>query len=440
MTALLALVRADLALFFSNRRSVLMSVAAPILIAAFFGALFGSGGNKPSRIPVAVTDLDGSPLTRAIVASLQADEAFALSELPADEARARLNAGKVRVAIELPAGFGAKAPGAMFGAAGKPVVRLAYDPSQDTVLPIVRGLLTQHVSQHVSGAVFGQTGRGVSGLRAQTMSGPDLAPEMRQDLGTMFDSIERVQKRQDAAAAAAASASAASGAASAPAAGAGAGMSLPFVTDEVAAVARPEVRYNSYAHAFAGMGVQFVLLMGVDLGIALLGMRRLGLWKRLRAAPLSKAVLLGSRVASCAVIAVVVQVIVFAVAVAAFGVRIEGSWAGFVAVLVSFALMTAAFGLLIAAIGRTPEVTRGLAIVVTLLMVMLGGAWVPAFLFPPWLQQASLAMPTRWAVDGFDAMTWRGLGVDAAVAPVLVLLGFAVLFAALALWRFDWEE
>lgn len=435
MTALLALVRADLALFFSNRRSVLMSIAAPILIAAFFGALFGTGGNKPTRIPVAVTDLDRSPMTRAIVASLQADEAFALSELPADEARARLNAGKVRAAIELPAGFGAKAPGAMFGAAAKPVVRLAYDPSQETVLPIVRGLLAQHVSQQVSSAAFGGGGKGASALRDQALSGPDLAPDMRQELSAMFDSIERVQKRQGVAAGAA---SAASGAASKPAATAG--PSLPFVTDEVAAAPRPEVRYSSYAHAFAGMGVQFVLLMGVDLGIGLLTMRRLGLWKRLRAAPLSKAVLLGSRLASCAAIAVVVQGVVFAVAIAAFGVRIEGSWVGFASVLIAFALTTAGFGLLIAAIGRTPEVTRGLAIVVTLLMVMLGGAWVPSFLFPPWLQQASLAMPTRWAVDGFDAMTWRGLGLDAAVAPVLVLLGFAVLFTALALWRFDWEE
>ena len=435
MTALLALVRADLALFFSNRRSVLMSIAAPILIAAFFGALFGTGGNKPTRIPVAVTDLDRSPMTRAIVASLQADEAFALSELPADEARARLNAGKVRAAIELPAGFGATAPGAMFGAAAKPVVRLAYDPSQETVLPIVRGLLAQHVSQQVSNAAFGGGGQGVSALRDRSLAGPDLAPDMRQELSTMFDSIERVRKRQVVAAGAA---SAASGAASAPAAATG--PSLPFVTDEVAAAPRPEVRYSSYAHSFAGMGVQFVLLMGVDLGIGLLTLRRLGLWKRLRAAPLSKAVLLGSRLASCAVIAVVVQGVVFAVAVAAFGVRIEGSWIGFAGVLVAFAFTTAGFGLLIAAIGRTPEVTRGLAIVVTLLMVMLGGAWVPSFLFPPWLQQASLAMPTRWAVDGFDAMTWRGLGADAAVAPVLVLLGFAVLFTALALWRFDWEE
>ena len=93
-----------------------------------------------------------------------------------------------------------------------------------------------------------------------------------------------------------------------------------------------------------------------------------------------------------------------------------------------------------AAIGKTPEATRGLAIFATLVMVMLGGAWVPSFIFPPWLQTASLIVPTRWAVDGLDAMTWRGLGIEAAIVPTLVLLGFAVLFAGLTLARFRWEE
>ena len=96
--------------------------------------------------------------------------------------------------------------------------------------------------------------------------------------------------------------------------------------------------------------------------------------------------------------------------------------------------------LLIAAIGRTPEATRGLAIMATLLMVMLGGAWVPAFLFPEWLQTLTLAVPTRWAVDGIDAMTWRGLGLGEALPAVGALLGFSLLFSLIALWRFRWDE
>ena len=146
--------------------------------------------------------------------------------------------------------------------------------------------------------------------------------------------------------------------------------------------------------------------------------------------------------ASCwiAVLACVLMLAIFAAAIAIFGVRIRGSVAGFALITLTFAIMTAAFGLFIAAVGKTPEATRGLAIVLTLIMVMLGGAWVPSFIFPPWLQTASLVVPTRWAVDGFDAMTWRGLGFDAALAPSAVLLGFALLFALLALWRFRWDE
>ena len=80
------------------------------------------------------------------------------------------------------------------------------------------------------------------------------------------------------------------------------------------------------------------------------------------------------------------------------------------------------------------------AILAVLLMVMLGGAWVPSFLFPAWLQQLTWLVPVRWAVDGLDAMTWRGLPFSAALVPVGLLLGFSAVCAALAVWRFRWEE
>jgi ABC-2 type transport system permease protein len=79
-------------------------------------------------------------------------------------------------------------------------------------------------------------------------------------------------------------------------------------------------------------------------------------------------------------------------------------------------------------------------ILATLLLVMLGGAWVPSFIFPAWLQTASLFVPTRWAVDGLDAMTWRGLPLDAAVLPVVVMPAFTAAFAAIANAKFEWEE
>lgn len=436
MHAFLALLRKDLVLHFSNRRAVLMSIAAPILIAAFFGSLFGGSGNKPAHVPVAITDMDHSPLSQKLVAALRDDPSLALSELPSDEAQAQVRAGKLRAAIELPAGFAAQAGRAMFGGQLKPEVGLVYDPSQAMALPLVRGLLTQHAMALVAQQTFGANSPVLKDVREQVAADTQLPAAQRQDLLQMFDSISRVQA-QTAAPAAAASASAAS---SASAALTGPSFSPPFSTREIEASARPELRYNSYAHSFAGMGVQFILMMGVDIGVGLLLLRRQGLWLRLRAAPLSRATLLGSRMASCALIALLVFAAIYAVAMAAFGVRVEGSWLGFVAVLLAFSALTSSFGLLIAALGKTPEATRGLAILATLLMVMLGGAWVPSFIFPEWLQTLSMFVPTRWAVDGLDAMTWRAQGLQAALLPVVVMLGFTLLFASLALARFKWEE
>jgi len=429
MQALLALVRAELKLHFSNRRAVLLSIVAPILIAAFFGSLFGSN-TKMAGIAVGVVDQDGSALSQRVVAALQAEASLKTTVTDEADALVQVRAGKLRAVAILPKGLGQQAGGAMFGGASKPEIVLHYDPSQASVLAVVRGLLAQTLMQEVSRSALSPAGLGE--MQRQVSGAASMPDAQRADLNRMFDAIGAVQ-RQDTAAAATS--------ASAPTSG---GLSMPYTTREVEAVqstanAAP-VAYNSYAHSFAGMGVQFILMAGVDMAVGLLLMRRLGLWKRLRAAPLSRTQLLGSRVLASALISLIVFTVIYAVAMAAFGVRVLGSPAGFALVLVSFSLLTASFGLLVAALGGTPEATRGLAILTTLLMVMLGGAWVPAFIFPEWLQTVSLAVPTRWAVDALDAMTWRGQGFAEALLPTAVMLGFTAVFMAVAVWRFRWEE
>jgi ABC-2 type transport system permease protein len=37
-------------------------------------------------------------------------------------------------------------------------------------------------------------------------------------------------------------------------------------------------------------------------------------------------------------------------------------------------------------------------------------------------------------------MTWRGLGFDAALAPIGVMLAFSAVSAGLAVLRFDWDQ
>jgi ABC-2 type transport system permease protein len=64
---------------------------------------------------------------------------------------------------------------------------------------------------------------------------------------------------------------------------------------------------------------------------------------------------------------------------------------------------------------------------------------VPTFVFPQWLQKSTAIVPTRWAMDGLDAMSWRGIGLSAALGPIAVMLFFTLLFGTLAVMQFRWE-
>jgi ABC-2 type transport system permease protein len=374
-----------------------------------------------------VVDLDRSDVSQAIVTAMKGDESFEVRDTPESAAIEAVRNGKLRAVIVLPAGFGDAAPRALFRPGEKPAIVVHLDPSQSMTLALVKGLLAQHVMQAVSRAAFGGGPGGVKAIadaRAEVERSTTISEADRRDLTALFDTVTRLHSRP-----AASSAGAAAGR-----------FEMPFKTEEREVTGKTDRKFNPYAHSFAGMSVQFVLFLGIELGVGVLYMRRLGIWKRLRAAPLSRALLLGSRIASGTLIATMLIAAIYAAAIAFFGVRVDGSWIGFALVAIAFAILTATFGLLIASLGRSPEATRGLAILATLLLVMLGGAWVPTFVFPEWMQTATLVVPTRWAIDGLEAMTWRGLPFEASLLPVGVMLAFSAAFATIAIGGFKWEE
>lgn len=427
MRPIIAMIRKDLRLFFADRRAVIMTFIVPIAIASFFGSVFsGSGGGEPTRVPIAIVDQDGSAISRGIVSGASGDANVAVSTPPADEARAGVRKGSIAVAVVIPPGFGDAAGRAFFSGGVKPELALWYDPSRTVELGLVRGIMTQHVMEAVSAEMFtGEQGRQLVDETLQNLDRTGLRGDQQALLRDLLQSARRFYDQP----------SSQTDAASRPR-----GFTMPYTVAEEAVTAGADVAYNGYAHSFAGMGIQFLLFASIDLGVGILLERQRGLWKRVRSAPLSRSSLLAGKTASAMLIALLTLLVSFAFAMLVFHVRIAGSVAGFAMVAVATALMAATFGLLIASLGGTPGGTRGLASFAVLMMVMLGGAWVPSFVFPAWLQRITLVVPARWAVDGLDAMTWRGLGMDAAVVPTLVLLGFAVVFGIVAVRRFRWEE
>jgi len=437
MTALIALIRKDLVRYLRDKRALMLHLLMPVVLAAFFGSLFGGNPDAgASKIDIGLVLQDQSPVGQKIAAGLKAEATLRVTELRADEAQAQVRAGKLPVAVVIPDGFGQTAADALFSGRNKPQLPVYYDPSQATVLAMVKGLLTQHVMQVTTASVMGAQGTQTTERYLADLPAIDKRNAGQAQLGEFLDGLKKFQSQRAAAATAApasALTSASASAAAAPADAAQGGMSVPFSTSDQALSSGP--KYNGYAHSFAGMGVQFILFMGIDMGIGILLARQLGIWNRLLAAPVSLPTILLARAISGAIIATGLMCAMFACAMLIFKVQIASA-AGFIGLVVCFGLMTAAFGLFIAAFGKTPEAARGIAVFATLILVMLGGAWVPSFIFPEWMQKLTLVVPTRWAIDGLDAVTWRGLGLDGALLPMAVQLGFALVFGAVAVWKF----
>jgi ABC-2 type transport system permease protein len=423
------MVRKDLQLFFSDRRSVIVSFVVPIAIASFFGAVFSGGGQnrEPARIAVAIVDQDGSSISKAIVAGAESDKNLKLAKPTADEAREAVKKGSTAVAILIPKGFGDASGQAFFGNGEKPVLTLLHDPSKSTELAMVRGVMTQHVMEAVSQEMFGgdQGRQLIEKTLPQIESSSTMNPDQKRLLVDMLGSVQKFYKDR-------------------PADAQGGtprrGLTMPYTVNEEAMTAGSNIAYNGYAHSFAGMAIQFLLFAMANIGVEMLLERQRGLWSRLRSAPISKLTLLAGKAVSGTLISLMILLVSFGFAMVVFGVRIQGSVAGFLGIAVACAVMASTFGLLVAALGNSPATARGVTTLAVLMMVMLGGAWVPTFIFPAWLQQFTLIVPVRWAVDGLDAMTWRGIGLRGALVPVGILIAFAAAFWTIAAARFRWSE
>ena len=423
LTPLTALVRKDLQIFFTDRRAVVLTLAIPIAIASFFGSMFGGiGDQEAAKVAVAMVDGDGSGLSKRLIAATAADKALSVTQPSNDEARAAVRTGRIAVAVVIPAGFGEKAVRAFIAQQPVAEIELLTDPSKSAEVSLVKGVLTGHMMEAVSQEAFtGPESRRVldDGLKSLETSG--MPADQRDLLRRLMESAQELSRSQEAT--------------GTPARG----LQVPFEVRETPVTGNPLAKYNGYAHAFAGMGIQFALMAAIELAAGILLERERGLWKRLRSAPLSRSTLLIARAISGTVITSMTLLVSFAFAWVVFKAPIA-NLAGFLAVAIASAIMAATFGLLVASLGKTPAATRRAAIFVVLVMVMLGGAWVPTFIFPAWLQQFTWLVPVRWAVEGLDAMTWRGLGFADVLVPVGLLLGFSAACLVAAMWRFRWEE
>ncbi len=109
------------------------------------------------------------------------------------------------------------------------------------------------------------------------------------------------------------------------------------------------------------------------------------------------------------------------------------------ALLTSFALAAAALGVTLGTFIKTEGQATGLSIMLGMVMALLGGCWYPLELFPTAMQNIVRVLPTTWAMQGMLDLLMRSGSLMDILPEAGVLLGFAVVFLGIGVWRFRFE-
>jgi ABC-2 type transport system permease protein len=185
----------------------------------------------------------------------------------------------------------------------------------------------------------------------------------------------------------------------------------------------------------------WAIAMSASFGAAatLQGWRQSKLLRRLQLSPASTQTIVGARVSVTVAIALGQMAIFIGLGAVAFGLTLTGSWWMAVPLVVVGTLCFMAIGLLAGSIAKTAEGAVNMANFFVLPMAFLSGSFFPLDSAPGWLQNVSDALPLKHLNEGMLDVMVRGEPPSAALVPIAILAGFALVVTLLAAKLFRWE-
>ena len=178
-----------------------------------------------------------------------------------------------------------------------------------------------------------------------------------------------------------------------------------------------------------------VLFLGITVLLLASGVvesRRLGIMRRLAAAPVRRRNVVAALVATSLSVAAVQSVGLLVVGRLIFRVH-WGDPAGVFLVLLMLSLAYAGAAALVSMRSRTEEQAISLAVVLGIVCGLLGGCMYPLDVVGPVVRAVGHVVPQAWAMDAFVKLVYDHAGLVAVLPEVGALAVFAAVLVALAL-------
>lgn len=379
----------------------------PLLFTLFFGLMFSAEAEGDPRLPIGFIDHDeAGMLSRSLRDLLEASDAIRPTVLEgegAERADDLVHDADLAAAVIVPAGFSEQA-----FAGEEPRLTVIVDqntPAGQTASNAVQAAVTR-----LLGAV--ETAR-ISAERFEIKEGfeDETARQAYLDEGLALASEAWRQPP------------------------------LTVAVEQAVAPAEDgeEISPNVYTQSSPGMLVQFVVF-GLNASAMILVLERKSkALQRLLTTTITRVEVIAGHVLAMFIVVLLQQALLVAAGQLAFGVDYMREPLAVLLIMVTLSLWIASLGLLIGAVAKSEEQVITWSLIAMFVFSALGGAWFPLDITGELFAAIGHLTPTAWAMDGFQNIVVRGLGLQSVLLPASIMLAYAAVFFILAVWRFKFE-
>jgi linearmycin/streptolysin S transport system permease protein len=424
MGKVLALASKDLRVLFAEKSNLFWVFVFPGMYALFFGAVFSGAGEGPSNMRVIVVDEDGSDFSQAFVSRLRSNEALAV--LPREDANApaeligradaleRIRKGKVAAAVIIGKGFGEGFSN--WFDTSDPKLQIASDPGRQMQGAYLKGLLAQAQFETMGERMQDRDWmRGqMQSWRSEMSDANDLELGQAKVFLDFFDAMDTFFGGVDDE------------------------VYTSGLGDDMLNIGSLEVyKEETGEHPREGFQITFpqtilwgILMSVICFAVSIVKERLSGTFARLCIGPLHQRHILAGKGLACFVTCCFVIVMLFTGGKLIFKVPIHSVVLFGVAAMCT-AVCFVGLMMLISTLGKTEESVTGAGMAIIMLMAMFGGAMLPLFVMPTWMQRISHFSPVKWGILAMEGAIWRNFSVGEMLMPCGILLAAGAVFFGL---------
>jgi len=380
-------------------KAAFFMLVVPIIFTLLMGFIFGGfgGGEEDPRLPVGFVDQDESTVSNHLLALLESSDAIRPVTLgDADKAEEQVSNEELAAAVIVPAGYGAQI--------------FANEPLRPTVI----------VDENTPAGTTAQTAIQTSVIRL--LGGVQTAKIGAEALGHADEAFLAATMDKTIAA-----------------------WENPPLTVTVtqsgviADVQDTSAVPGGMAHSSVANLVQFSLMGVIGAAGTIVNERKSRTLQRMLTTTISRAEIILAYFLTIFLLNLIQITLMIAFGAGLLGVDYLREPVAVLLMMVASATCTGGLGLLIGVLSKSDDQVAMFSVIPTLLMAGLGGAWMPLELTSKAFQFVGHLTPVGWAIEGFENLVVRGMGLNAVLLPAGILTAYGVVLFGLAAWRFKLE-